>query len=90
MACGLPVVAADVPGVSDVFRTDRLSGGTIVPPDDPKELADALGALIDNPDKARALGVAGRRRVEAEFSIPHVGRQLWEYMCKRGVLDGCT
>jgi starch synthase len=62
MACGLPVVAADVPGVSDVFRTGRSSAGIVVKPENPEELAGALGELIDSPERVRALGSAGRRR----------------------------
>jgi len=89
MACGLPVVVADVPGGSDVFRTGRSFAGIVVKPEDPEELAGALGELVDSAERARALGTAGRRRVEEEFSVPFVGRQLWDYTCSRGMRDGC-
>jgi glycosyltransferase involved in cell wall biosynthesis len=37
----------------------------LVPPRDPAGLADALAAILGNPDRAHALGEAGRRRAPA-------------------------
>jgi glycosyltransferase involved in cell wall biosynthesis len=42
----------------------------LVPPADPAALAGAVGALLRDPARARALGAAGRDRVLAEFSLP--------------------
>jgi glycosyltransferase involved in cell wall biosynthesis len=84
MACGLPVVAADVSGVSDVFGEGERFGGIVVPPGSAGDLAEALASLVDNPARRRALGAAARRRVEEEFSIDSVGRRLWDFMRLRG------
>ena len=48
MACGLPVVAASVPGVSDIFTEGEASGGIIVPTGDVPALAGAVGKLLDD------------------------------------------
>jgi len=66
MAAGLPVINTDLPtGVPHVAR-DRREGLT-VPPGDPAALAAAIDRLLGDPDLARHLGLAGRRRVAAEY-----------------------
>lgn len=47
MACGLPVVAADAPGVADIFEKGEASGGVVVPRADATALAIALGRVLD-------------------------------------------
>jgi len=76
MACGLPVVAAAAPGVTDILGHDDAFGGVVVPVDDSQSLAQSLGRLIDDETLARALGQRARARVEQAFSIEMVGAQL--------------
>lgn len=67
MASGLPVVAA---AVGDVGRlVDDGVTGVLVPPRSPGALAEALDRVLAAPDRGAAMGVAGRRRAEARFSI---------------------
>jgi glycosyltransferase involved in cell wall biosynthesis len=40
-----------------------------VPPSDAKALGDAIGVLLADPARLRALGEAARRRIEAEFPV---------------------
>ena len=65
MATGLPVVATDVGGTSEVVVHGET--GLLVPPGDPAALADALASLLANRAQAEAFGRAGRARVEARF-----------------------
>ena len=67
MACARPVVCTDVGGISEVVE-DGVSG-YLVPPQDPTQLAARLKELLSNPEVARRMGHAGRRRIEAEFSL---------------------
>jgi starch synthase len=76
MACGLPVVAADADGVSDILEGGDASGGLVVPRDDTDALVQAVGLLLDDPDRRRELGRRARRRAEAAFSLASVGQQL--------------
>lgn len=66
MACGVPVIGSDYPGVGDVIR--RYDCGIAVPPGDAGALAAAVARLADAPDEARAMGERGRDAIERECS----------------------
>lgn len=76
MACGLPIVAADAPGIADVLPRGEDSGGLVVPREDAGALAEALGRLIASPAEASRLGARGRREIERRFSYATVGQAL--------------
>ena len=66
MACGVPCVVTDV-GDSAVIVGET---GRVVPPRDPKALADAWQDLLSvGPDERARLGIAARRRIERYFSL---------------------
>jgi glycosyltransferase involved in cell wall biosynthesis len=83
MACGLPVVAADVAGVSDILEKKEDSGGIIVPRGDTIALADALEKLLIADDWRAELGHRARRRVHEAFSLHAVGRQLRDFLVEQ-------
>jgi len=66
MACARPVVASAVGGIPEVVMPGAT--GLLVPPADPRALAEALNVVLRNPSLASQLGRAGRRRVEQHFS----------------------
>jgi starch synthase len=68
MACSTPVVATAVGGIPEVV--DDGVTGLLVACDDTVEdgLAAAVNALVREPERAAAMGAAGRKRVLAEFS----------------------
>jgi len=65
MATGVPVIATDV---GDARRIVGI-GGRIVPPRDPAALAQAVATLRDDAQSRRAMGKAGRARIEQHFSL---------------------
>jgi glycosyltransferase involved in cell wall biosynthesis len=52
--------------------------GLLVPPARPDELAGALRRVLDDPGMARAMGKAGRKRVEDKFSWASVAARTEE------------
>lgn len=67
MACGLPVVTTAVGGMAEAV-SDGVEG-FLAPPRDPGATADALYRLWARPDLGRAMGAAGRRRVQRDFNL---------------------
>lgn len=82
MACATAVVASDVGGIPEVVA-DQVSGLLVhYNPGDPAgyqaDLAEAVNALVADPDRAERYGQAGRQRCIAEFSWAHIAEQTWE------------
>jgi len=76
MACGLPIVASDVNGITDIIEGGEESGGVLVPPGNAPALTGALKRVMLDPVFARELGLRARHRVEECFSVEKVGKQL--------------
>ncbi|MEM1199277.1 MAG: glycosyltransferase family 4 protein [Pseudomonadota bacterium] len=73
---GLSCLSTPVSGVPELVRDGE--NGILVPPDDPKALAEALETLIRTPALRERLGEAGKARVRAEFSYEGGIDQLME------------
>jgi len=67
MASGLPIIAADVGGLSDMVRDGH--NGVLVPPLDVAGFRSALDTLIDDAELRARFGLASRRRALDEFSL---------------------
>ncbi|MBI2494053.1 MAG: glycosyltransferase family 4 protein [Candidatus Rokubacteria bacterium] len=67
LACERPVIATAVEGMPELVRDGET--GLLVPPRDPAALAAAIRRVLDDPTGAHALARAGRKRVEAHFSL---------------------
>jgi starch synthase len=80
MACGLPLVAADVPGIAEILAGGEEGGGLIVPREDPTSFAQAVERLLDDPGLRQDLARRGRERAETAFSLDAVGGQLRKFM----------
>src|SRR5258708_23477642 len=69
MACGTPCVVTDV-GDSALIVENT---GTVVPPEDPRALAEAWRSMIDaGPAVRQRLGIAARDRVQRHFALPAI------------------
>jgi glycosyltransferase involved in cell wall biosynthesis len=71
MACGVPVISTTGGALPEVVG----DAGILVPPADPKSLRQAITALLDDPQRARALGQAGYRRVQDLFTWERAAAQ---------------
>ncbi|WP_410578515.1 glycosyltransferase [Amycolatopsis sp. lyj-108] len=70
MACGVPVVATAVGGLTETV-VDGVTG-MLVPPRNPKELAGALRRLLSDISACESFGIAGADRVRARYSWDRV------------------
>lgn len=80
MATGLPVIATRVggtPGLVDDRRT-----GLLVPPDDAPALAQGILSLLESPTMAIEMGVQGRARALAEFSMDRMLERIDAFYCR--------
>jgi starch synthase len=81
-ACGTAVVASDVGGIPEVVDDGRTGLLVHYDPDDVAAfetgLADRIGELIAAPDRAAAMGAAGRERVLSEFGWSAIAQQTVE------------
>lgn len=72
LACAVPCVATDVGDAAAIVG----EAGLVVPPADSERLATAIVEVLKlGPDGRRALGEAGRERVERHYSIAAVAEQ---------------
>jgi alpha-maltose-1-phosphate synthase len=89
MACRAPVVAAATGGILEVvvdrqtgylvpFVADPVTSFPTEPEQFSRDLATHITELLDDPKKAKAMGEAGRRRVEEHFSWTSIATQTIE------------
>ena len=80
-AAGLPVVATNVGGTSEILQ-DGVSA-RLIPANDPQALAEAVIQLHADPDQRDEFSSAARKRVESLFNVDRAARALaevWEFV----------
>jgi len=73
-ACGLPVVASDLPPIRPFFGKARA--GLLFRPGDAAELAQSIAWLLDHPSAAARMGAHGRAAVVERFNNQKEIRKL--------------
>jgi glycosyltransferase involved in cell wall biosynthesis len=81
MAMEIPCVATSINGIPELIR-DGVDG-LLVFPSDTAGLAAAIARLIDGPDLRRALGVAGRVRIQQSYELAKSTDRLAEIFRSR-------
>lgn len=84
LACGCPVVASQLPAVSEVVRHGET--GLLYPPGDATALAAALMRLRQEPELARLMAETGRQLVTAKYGWEDVAaeyRNLYKELLER-------
>ena len=81
LASKLPLVTSGVGGIAD-YAVDGETAW-IVPPDDPKALAEKIKEVIANPDKAREISERARTMVERDYDWDKIAVQMREKVFER-------
>jgi glycosyltransferase involved in cell wall biosynthesis len=76
MACGLPAICTSVASMPEIV-VDGVTG-FIVPPSNPRALAEKIAWLRDHPERAWVMGQAARDRVLEKFTWPLVVKRCLE------------
>jgi starch synthase len=91
MACGTPVVASAVGGITEVVIPEETGllvpleprGETDFEPRDAErfalDLAAAVNRLLDDPPRCRHMGLLARQRVERSFGWPSIARRTCDF-----------
>jgi glycosyltransferase involved in cell wall biosynthesis len=86
MACGLPCIVAELPGITDLIfgcptptALEPAGDGIVVPQEDPKAIAGAALALLSAPRQATSIGLKARARVEAKFGFDSITAAYLEF-----------
>ena len=73
LAAGVPVVQPRHAAFPELV--DATGGGILCDPGNPQALADGIEALVADRDRARQLGLTGRKSVEEAFTIEKMARR---------------
>jgi glycosyltransferase involved in cell wall biosynthesis len=84
MACGKPVVASDISGVSDLLEASN--GGLPVIPESPEALSDAVLKLLKDQDLRSKMGLKGLGYVTENYSWYSVAKNV-DRVCKSGLQE---
>lgn len=74
MATGVPVVEPAIAAFPEVVN--ETGGGVLYDPSDPDGLVNALESLLLDPERARALGAAGRKAIFEQFGVERMASDM--------------
>ena len=75
MACGLPCVVTELPGITDFIFGASGERGLIVPQEGDGALADAVVSVLSDSARASRIGSAARDDAVERFAIPLIADQ---------------
>ncbi|MBM3678742.1 MAG: glycosyltransferase family 4 protein [Actinobacteria bacterium] len=86
-ACGTPVVASDISGYREVTTPQTAVSPA---PDDPRALADAVVAIVEDEERRRTMGAAARQLAIERYGWPDIAARLeriYEGLVERGAVE---
>ncbi|NER78833.1 MAG: glycosyltransferase family 4 protein [Leptolyngbya sp. SIO1D8] len=78
MATGVPVIATQIAGISELVQSGL--NGYLVSPGDSDALAQTLSELIPDAEKRNCLGRNGRQKIETDFNITDALNELAKWL----------
>jgi glycosyltransferase involved in cell wall biosynthesis len=76
MAMGKPLIGTDVGGVGELIRDGQ--NGYLIKPDDPSALADAITRMLEDREKAEAMGKQGMDMVRKHFTSERMCGEMYD------------
>jgi glycosyltransferase involved in cell wall biosynthesis len=77
MSCSVPVITTSAGALPEVVGSDG-SSGMLVPPENPRALADAIKRLLGDAELRKKLALGGRKRIEERFTWEQCARRCVE------------
>jgi len=74
LACGLPVIASNLPGVRQVFEDHKQ--GLLIEPNNPEDLKKKLEFIFNNEEMRRVMALAARRLAEEKYDRKKMAAKL--------------
>jgi glycosyltransferase involved in cell wall biosynthesis len=74
MACGKPVITTNVPGVRSIVHDGE--DGLLAEPGSIDDLGAKIQSFIDSPERCKAMGAKGRKKIESQYAWPKIASQL--------------
>lgn len=74
MSAGRAIVASKAGGMAEMLEDGKH--GLLIPPREPKAIADALVRLLRFPELRKEIGTSARKRVQEAYSNKNIGPQL--------------
>jgi glycosyltransferase involved in cell wall biosynthesis len=74
MSMKKPVIATNIRGCRDLILDKKT--GILIPVRNPKHIAEAVLHLLKNPKEAAMLGDNARKRIESDFELSTILKQL--------------
>ncbi len=74
MACGVPVIASDLPGVRSVFQNGRE--GFLIQPGNVQDLSQKIEFFLDNSEKQKQMGRKAFKLIKEKYDREKIGEKL--------------
>ena len=92
MACALPCIVAELPGITDFIFGDDGKAGMVVAQEDHRALASRVNAILSDAAGAAKMGQEARTRAVDHFDIDHIADRYMTYytdlICGSGTRRG--
>lgn len=75
LSCGKPVVASNIPGVSEIIL--KSGGGILVKPNNPLELQKAIIELLKDEEMRTRMGQIGRKYTTSNYSWSNTAERIY-------------
>ena len=86
-AMGLPLVLTDIRGCREIVRDGQE--GLLVPPRDPGRLAEAIGALVREPEERARMGKAAHARARDRSTVSRSRGRSWSTPAPSSIVTAC-